>query len=59
MASTFYTKEPRFFSLSTKQLLLLLLELIDIGSTTELLNITKVWSLTYLYFIRYDIESAV
>jgi hypothetical protein len=59
MASTFHTKEPVFFGLSTKQLLLLLLELMDIDSATELLNITKVWSLTYLYFIRYDIESAV
>jgi hypothetical protein len=41
MASTLYTKEPLFFSLSTKQLLLLSLELVDIDSATELPNVTK------------------
>jgi hypothetical protein len=41
MASTFYAKEPLFFSLSTKQLLLLSLELVDIDSATELPNVTK------------------
>jgi hypothetical protein len=42
MASAFHAKEPLFFGLGTKQLLLLLLELIDIDSTTELPNVTKV-----------------
>jgi hypothetical protein len=42
MASAFYAKEPLFFGLSAKQLLLLLLELMDIDSTTELPNVTKV-----------------
>jgi hypothetical protein len=59
MASAFHAKEPLFFGLSTKQLLLLLLELVDIDSTTELPNVAKVWSLTCLCFIRCDIESAV
>jgi hypothetical protein len=42
MASTLYAKEPLFFGLSTKQLLLLSLELVDINSATELPNITEV-----------------
>jgi hypothetical protein len=42
MASAFHAKEPLFFGLGAKQLLLLLLELVDIDSATELPNVTKV-----------------
>jgi hypothetical protein len=42
MASAFHTKEPLFFGLGTKQFLLLLLELVDIDSATELPNVAKV-----------------
>jgi hypothetical protein len=58
MALTLYAEHLLYFGLSTKQLLLLLLEFVDVDYAPKLANVTKVRLSPYPYFVRRDMESS-